>query len=108
MSIGQGRGGRYGRGLEPVWEGGGFGFHRKVGVGNIPNKLDGVPVAVRVTGEFVVLGGPPAPVASFTVSCDGLGCDFDGSSSTGRKLGFESDFENDGSFDATGAQVNNV
>ena len=85
-------------------------FTEKSGVGNIPNELDGVPVAVRVTGEFVALAGPPAPVASFTYSCNGLICDFDGSGSSGRKLGFEWDleFENVAAFDDTGAQVNNV
>ncbi len=80
----------------------------KPGVGGIPNKLEGVPVAVRMTGEFTALAGPPAPVASFTFSCNALDCDFDGSGSTGRKLGFEWDFENDGTFDAfTGSQVSN-
>ena len=66
-------------------------YTQSAGVAGLPNNLDGVPVTVAVTGRFFALAPPPAG-ASFTFSCSDLTCEFDGSSSTGRKLSYNWDF----------------
>ena len=58
---------------------------------NVPGSLDGLPVVVVVTGKIRALAPPPAG-ASFTATCSGMGCTFDGSGSTGRRLSFAWDF----------------
>jgi len=58
-------------------------FTARPGAPDLPGKLEGVPVEVRVTGKFYAFAPPPT-VASFDYTCSGGTCDFDGSSSTGR------------------------
>jgi len=71
----------------------------------IPQSLNGFPVVQKFTGEIVALNPPPhdhskgdngkdsSPSASFTYSCSGLTCDFDGSDSSGKKLSYAWDFD---------------
>lgn len=74
-------------------------------VPGIPRSLDGVPVVVAVTGEIHALAPPPLD-ASFSASCSGLSCTFDGSGSTGRKLSFDWNFGDDKT--GTGKVVNHT
>ena len=58
---------------------------------DVPATLGGLPVVVVVTGKIRALA-PPSAQASFTYVCSGLICDFDGSSSRGRRLSYGWDF----------------
>ena len=71
----------------------------------VPNTLDDFPVVTVVTGKIHSLA-PPAAQASFTFSCAGLSCTFDGSGSSGRRLSFDWDFGDES--DGTGKIVNHT
>ena len=59
---------------------------------NVPDMLDSVPVKKVVTGRFNAYAPPPLN-AEFTWSCNGLTCDFDASSTTGKgKKSYSWDF----------------
>ena len=78
-------------------------YTEREGITGLPSELDGVdgvPAAVRVTGEFTALG-KPGPVAAFTYSCSGYECSFDASSSK-RADKYEWDFQNNGVFEELG------
>ena len=82
-------------------------FTAKKGIQGLPAELDGVPVAVRVTGKFFALAPPPL-AAEFTWTCNGSSCDFDASSTKGRgKKTYTWDFDADDGIgvDDTGEQV---
>ncbi len=67
-------------------------YTESAGVAGLPRELDGVPVLAEVTGRIFALAPPPT-VASFTYTCSGLTCDFDGSASTGRgRLSYDWNF----------------
>lgn len=70
-------------------------FTESAGV-EVPQALGGFPITVVVTGKIQALAPPPAQ-ASFTFTCSGLSCTFDGTSSSGAKLSHTWDFG-----DATG------
>ena len=82
-------------------------YTESAGVAGLPSSLDGIPVAVRVTGRFFAFAPPPLD-ANFTSSCSDLTCDFDASSTTGKgKKSYSWDFDASGGIgtDATGQQV---
>jgi len=82
-------------------------YTESAGVAGLPSSLDGVPVAVRVTGRFFAYAPPPLD-AEFTWSCSGLDCAFDASSTTGRGgKTYSWDFDDSDGIgtDATGEKV---